>query len=266
LLGKGNEVIAGSSNFTSGDGNIIRSGASNTLSGYNNIADGNYTAALGYNNIVYYQSGVALGQNNKDSGYASIAGGLSNTIDKNAQYSATFGMDNFITKNSKLLKGGTGNFAAGTNNRSSGHSSMALGADCLSSHNFTMATNLGTISNSLAMSALGHYNDTTLAYQGDGYLPGEILFAIGNGGSNTNRRNSLTMLRNGFTTINATTSTGANVPRAELDVRGTGAIIVPVGTTAQRPATPQAGMIRFCTDCPGGPVLQGYDGNAWVNL
>ena len=81
-----------------------------------------------------------------------------------------------------------------------------------------------------------------------------------------NRRNSLTMLRNGFTTINTTAAAGPNIPRAELDVRGTGAIIVPVGTTAERPATPVTGMIRFCTDCPGGPVLQGYDGTNWVNL
>ena len=74
------------------------------------------------------------------------------------------------------------------------------------------------------------------------------------------------MMRNGFTSINTTNQTGANEPRAELDVKGTGAIIVPVGTTAQRPETPVVGMIRFCTDCPGGPVLQGFDGTNWVNL
>ena len=93
-----------------------------------------------------------------------------------------------------------------------------------------------------------------------------MLFAIGNGTNDLSRRNSFTMLRNGYTTINATTENGPNIPRAELDVKGTGAMIVPVGTTAQRPETPVAGMIRFCTDCPGGPVLQGYDGVNWVNL
>ena len=93
-----------------------------------------------------------------------------------------------------------------------------------------------------------------------------MLFSIGNGSNDASRRNSFTMLRNGFTTINTTAENGANVPRAELDVKGTGAIIVPVGTTAQRPETPVVGMIRFCTDCPGGAVLQGYNGTEWVNL
>jgi hypothetical protein len=96
----------------------------------------------------------------------------------------------------------------------------------------------------------------------------EMLFSIGNGIDNASRRNSFTMLRNGFTSINASANTGPNLPRAELDVKGTGAIIVPVGTSAQRPVTPVAGMIRMCSDCGrnGTAVLQGYDGNNWVDL
>ncbi|MEO7766959.1 MAG: hypothetical protein ABIS01_06015, partial [Ferruginibacter sp.] len=102
---------------------------------------------------------------------------------------------------------------------------------------------------------------------GESYEPGEILFSIGNGTNDVNRRNSLTMMRSGFTSINATPENGANVPRAELDVKGTGAIVVPVGTSAQRPETPVVGMIRFCSDCNNGSgVLQGYNGNEWVNL
>lgn len=118
------------------------------------------------------------------------------------------------------------------------------------------------------MAAFGHYNDTIPAFQGESYAPGEMLFAIGNGTSNTLRRNSFTMLRNGFTTINATSQSGPAIPRAELDVRGTGAMIVPVGNTEQRPAAPVAGMIRLCTDCGtnGSSILQGYDGTDWVDL
>jgi len=39
-----------------------------------------------------------------------------------------------------------------------------------------------------------------------------------------------------------------------------GAIIAPVGTTAERP-TPAAGLLRFNTDTPG---FEGYDGSAWA--
>jgi len=42
-----------------------------------------------------------------------------------------------------------------------------------------------------------------------------------------------------------------------------GAIVVPTGTTAQRPATPVVGMIRFNTDTGN---FEGYNGTAWVIL
>ncbi len=42
---------------------------------------------------------------------------------------------------------------------------------------------------------------------------------------------------------------------------GTGAITVPVGDTAQQPATPVTGMMRFNTD---GPRMEYYDGTVWV--
>jgi hypothetical protein len=56
---------------------------------------------------------------------------------------------------------------------------------------------------------------------------------------------------------------GTSAPRAELDVPGTGAIIVPVGDDSGRPATPVQGMIRFNTSTGH---FEGYTGTAWVNL
>ncbi len=52
-------------------------------------------------------------------------------------------------------------------------------------------------------------------------------------------------------------------PRADIDVNATGAIIIPVGTTAQRPAMGIQGMIRFNTTTNR---FEGYNGVAWVNL
>ncbi len=43
----------------------------------------------------------------------------------------------------------------------------------------------------------------------------------------------------------------------------TGAITMPVGTTAQRPGTPATGMIRFNTDID---YFEGYNGVSWVKL
>jgi len=51
-----------------------------------------------------------------------------------------------------------------------------------------------------------------------------------------------------------------NVGAAQNTVRST---IIPIGTTAQRPASPEAGMIRFNTD---ENAVEFYDGTEWKAL
>lgn len=63
----------------------------------------------------------------------------------------------------------------------------------------------------------------------------------------------------GKTLISSTASTA----RASLDVVGTDAIIVPVGTTAQRPATPVVGMIRYNAETA---KFEGYTASGWVDF
>lgn len=46
-----------------------------------------------------------------------------------------------------------------------------------------------------------------------------------------------------------------------VELGGTTALRVPVGTTAQRPATPTAGHLRFNSTTP---AFEGYDGSTWV--
>ena len=268
VFGRTNTILAGSHHIAAGNNNTIKSGLSSSIFGYNNVSDGFYMGAIGRENSVFFQSGVALGQGNKDSGYASITGGLANVVEKNVQYSASFGQNNISTRNLSLISSipGAGTFSAGINNINSGNASIALGSFNRSSNLNSLAANYNSLANGYAMSSFGHYNDTIASIQGVSFEPEEILFSIGNGVNEGSRRNSFTMLRNGFTTINTTAQTGPNVPRAELDIKGTGAMIVPVGTIAERPLTPVAGMIRFCSDCPGGAVLQGFDGTNWVNL
>lgn len=48
-----------------------------------------------------------------------------------------------------------------------------------------------------------------------------------------------------------------------LGLIATGAVILPIGTTAQRPSTPIAGMFRFNTDIS---KFEGYDGVEWVEI
>jgi hypothetical protein len=69
-------------------------------------------------------------------------------------------------------------------------------------------------------------------------------------------------------TIITTTNTsrvGVNStsPQTTFDVGGTDSIKVPVGTTAERPATPDAGFVRFNTDLD---TFEGYNGAEWGGL
>jgi len=60
------------------------------------------------------------------------------------------------------------------------------------------------------------------------------------------------------------TNTGTVAPRAVLDVNATSAMIVPTGTTANRPATGITGMVRYNSD--NGGTLETYNGSGWSGI
>ncbi len=67
-----------------------------------------------------------------------------------------------------------------------------------------------------------------------------------------------------ITTVN-TTRVGINStsPQTTLDIGGTASIKVPVGTTAERPASATIGFVRFNTDLN---TYEGYNGSEWGGL
>lgn len=56
---------------------------------------------------------------------------------------------------------------------------------------------------------------------------------------------------------------GTTAPLAELDVSGTGALVVPRGTSLEQPGTPANGMIRYNTD---NNKFEAYENSAWTNM
>jgi hypothetical protein len=80
------------------------------------------------------------------------------------------------------------------------------------------------------------------------FFPAADTIAITEGGVEVVRINS-----------SANVGIGTTTPVAKLDVGGTGAIKVPVGTEAQRP-TPAKGQLRFNDDID---KFEGYDGTEW---
>lgn len=59
------------------------------------------------------------------------------------------------------------------------------------------------------------------------------------------------------------TRAGSGQVKPNLQFQGTTGITIPVGTTAQRNPTPQAGEIRYNTDLN---VFEGYTGSAWGSI
>lgn len=51
-------------------------------------------------------------------------------------------------------------------------------------------------------------------------------------------------------------------------INDTGFLLLPVGTTSERPDNPQTGMIRLATDNAdfGGPAIEYYNGTEWVTV
>lgn len=67
----------------------------------------------------------------------------------------------------------------------------------------------------------------------------------------------------GLATKDAPTFTGDATFEGNISLSGTGFVDLPAGTTAQRPASPSAGMVRFNTSLS---QYEGYNGTVWGQL
>jgi len=178
------------------------------------------------------------------------------------------------TASKVVARDGSGNFAAGTITAAlTGNASTATtlqtartinGTSFNGSANITTA-NWGTARTIWGTSINGSANVTgpvlpaagsaaapAFSTSGDTntgiFFPAADTIAITEGGVEVMRINS-----------SANVGIGTPTPAAKLDVGGTGAIKVPVGTEAQRP-TAATGQLRFNSDVS---KFEGYDGTAW---
>lgn len=67
----------------------------------------------------------------------------------------------------------------------------------------------------------------------------------------------------GLATTASPSFTGTATFAGDVNLTGTGAIDIPVGTTAQRPGTASSGMIRFNSTLG---QYEGYNGSAWSSI
>jgi len=252
--------------------------------GYYNIAYGSdalHDNTTGYQNSSFGVSALeknTTGYYNTASGYRALysntTGGSNTTNGYESLYSNTDGIDNVANGNLALYSNvhGVQNTSIGSNTLywNTGSDNTATGYTALfwnttSSHNTAtgyqaLIATTGGFNTALGSSA-GITNATGTDNTFVGYSADASVNSLTNAtaiGANATVSQSNAVILGNAADVGIRTST----PRAELDVNSTGAIIVPVGTTAQRP-TPVQGMIRYNTTTS---KFEGYDGAAWQNL
>lgn len=230
-----NNLATGQTSFSAGIKNITSATGAITLGAYNE-ASGGYA--------------VGLGTNAKSSGLGSVA--LSNGNAK-GDYSLAFSGGETVSAGSLAFHNG----------KTRNQGSLAVGEDVHATAWYASAIGYHLTSNSKYCLSVGQWSDSTINATGqDNAL--SPRFVVGTGYSSVNRINGFAVFQNGNAVHKAWVSVNTtNQPRASLDVVATDAIIVPVGTDAQRPTSPVLGMIRYNTSLN---KYEGYTNTGWVAL
>lgn len=236
-----------------GEGSLTASGGFRNLAignsalvnttGTKNIAVGTYSggATTGQSNItIGYESGssIGTGNNNIVMGESAMLG-VSNTSGNIVM--GTLVMQNASNTSSNNVFIGQNSIAAGGSGAYTAVNNVALGAG-------TVGNGMTNLSNTMFLGANAVAGAGNLTYAA----------AIG-AGTTVTQNNSIVIGRALLDQVGI----GVPAPQATLDVGGTGAMKVPVGTTAQRPSAPITGMIRFNTTTN---KFEGYTGLAWTDF
>lgn len=196
---------------------------------------GKYTVAFGDNNKAIGDRSFAMGSDSEARGQRSFAMGLDAQAIANhsfafgwrprtlGSYAVAMGTDNVAEwaaaafgDHTQAL--GDNSLTAGSFNVAEGRNSFAMGRYARTMGYFSISMGYETESKSHSEAVFGSFNtDYTLADENSIYewFPSDRLFVVGNGTSDTDRSNALTILKNGNVGI------GVEVPNSKLEVDGT---------------------------------------------
>ncbi len=194
-------------NYSTALGTIVTaSGVASTALGSTGVASGNYSFSVGYNNTASGTGSMALGYATEATGDYSFSLGQSTT----ASGSHSFAMGGFGSTAS-----GDHSFSMGTST-ASGNYSAAIGVTNTASAIGSIAMGQNNTASGSSSSAFGRENtspsfsETTLGLFSTEYTPNSTsfhndtdrIFTVGNGTSNANRSNALTIYKSGLLNIN----------------------------------------------------------------
>ena len=162
--------------------------------GWNDVNIGDYSVALGYNSIANGSYSYALGMLAQANDNYSIAIGASSVA--NYWYSV----------------------AIGRSTTANGNSAMALGYETEANGNFSIAVGNYLRTNSYRSTAIGCYNIGN-SLSPSSWVDTDPIFEIGIGSSSSDKKNAVTVWKNGKVGI------GTAYPRGELEVAGDDGVI-----------------------------------------
>jgi hypothetical protein len=177
----------GSSNFAKVFGNHSEaSGNSSMALGAGVTSTGAFSVAIGNSSLASGDLSLTLGVFDTASGYYS--GAIGYMANSTGAFSYSLGN---LTRTA-----GTNSFSIGNYNTSSAAFSFSLGTSNRSIGQYGMATGYRNIQSAFGGFVTGLFNDTTYSSP-DAIFPTNRIFQIGNGTSENDRSNAITVLQNG---------------------------------------------------------------------
>src|SRR5690554_222769 len=180
------ETVAGTRLDVAGSVNIGNGNTFFDFLGYNSLAVGDFNS-VGSTNL-------AVGFNNTVSGHSSFAVGVNN--EALGAHSVTMGSD------SRTILSG----------------SFAIGNDALAGGTFSTAFGMSTIASSFGETVMGSNNAITIPIRNNNWDDNDPLLQLGNASLLADRRNAVTVLKNGNTGIGIAGTEAAAKPTERLDI------------------------------------------------
>ncbi len=198
---------------------------------------------------------IVLGSGSTASGEASIAIGHTYLGDPGATASGDYSVA--IGQGSEAS--GLQSSAFGPGSMASGDYSTSIGYFSQASGNESTAFGVGALAKAFRETSIGSYSLDYDPVSTSSWDESDPILSVGNGSDALNRSNALTILKRGFVGM------GTSSPAVELDIVGTGAIRLPVGTEAQRPSLEgkNTGFFRLNNESL---QLEYHTGVGWVSV
>lgn len=211
-------IIAGIRNTVSGNA-AVSFGADNTSSGAQAVTMGTHNTAsaptafaVGNMNEATAVRAVAMGTQSKATANYAVAIGALN--EASGLYAHAYGTTNVASGDysfaavSSSTASGLRSVAIGDDTESSGHASLATGLRTEASGKGSTAMGYQTVATSLGEVVLGMNNEFTSGGSADTFVATDRILQVGIGAGETNRKNALTIYKNGKVQVNQLKGTG----------------------------------------------------------